>query len=359
MLFDQKKQALIQSQLTLRAIIWDVAGSKQAADIQHIEHTNTTKEILKAQPKKAHSNIEHETAKLDRELELFAVKKIFVGQSGGKKAEQKYLQTARDSKAVYQDMKQQLHQLKIAMKEAVLVTDDSCLAYEVYYAQPANALLPIYKRKPGMAVVFYEDMDRQEEAAADFIVQGFEEIGIQFFDRVQKRRNGLPWNILYTKRTCVREITMADLDELYEIYQAPNMTDYIEPLYEREMEEAYTKSYIQSMYYYYGYGMWVVQDKKTGKLIGRAGIEHRDQDDEVWMELGYVIRKEYQNQGYATEVCMAVLDYAKQELKIDEMHCFIYQDNQASIQVANKLGFVCVGNMENGTQDTLHFLKKL
>lgn len=171
--------------------------------------------------------------------------------------------------------------------EALLVTQDAGMAKYV-------SGLWEEKRKSGMAVVFYECASGQADTPADLIALGFEEIGVQFLDRVQKRKNGLPWNILYTKRTCVREITMEDLDELYVIYEGEGITDFTEPLFERKKEEEYTRNYIQYMYYYYGYGMWVVQDRQSGKLLGRAGIERRQTQTGTVMELGYLIRAEEQ-----------------------------------------------------------------
>ena len=190
-------------------------------------------------------------------------------------------------------------------------------------------------------------------------VLGFEEIGIQFLDRVLKRRNGVPWNILYTERTMVREITLDDLDELYALYDGEGITDYTEPLYERQKEEAYTSSYIAYMYYYYGYGMWIVRDRKTGALVGRAGIEHRDIGNEVLMELGYLIGKQYQKKGYATEVCEAILAYAKEEIGINELHCFIHPDNHASLHLAKKLGFQMAETFDSEKEEFMHLRMNL
>lgn len=83
--------------------------------------------------------------------------------------------------------------------------------------------------------------------------------------------------------------------------------------------------------------MWVVCDTKTGALIGRAGIEHREVEGEVCMELGYVIGTAYQRQGYATEVCASIVAYAKEELEIEQLHCFIHPNNKGSLRVAQKL----------------------
>ena len=58
------------------------------------------------------------------------------------------------------------------------------------------------------------------------------------------------------------------------MYAEPGMTDYMEGLYEYEEELEYQKAYIENMYRFYGYGIWLVFEKKTGTLIGRAGVEH-------------------------------------------------------------------------------------
>lgn len=302
-------QELIRAQLTLRAIVWD---------IREIEDT-----LWK---------------RLEQEAELYRIKIIHMRE----------LAEERDCAKKYKRIIEYLKKPGIEENQALLVTEDDQLSDRICSR----------KTSCGMGVVYYEKADSRQDVAADMIVLGFEETGIQFFDRIQKRRNHLPWNILYTERTCVREITMEDLDELYELYQGDGITDYTEPLFERQEEEVYTKSYIEYMYYYYGYGMWIVRDRKNGALIGRAGIEHREGNAEVFTELGYVIGSDYQNKGYATEVCQAILDYAKEEAGMDQIHCFIHPQNHASLHLAKKLGFEIVEDIQKPQTDLLHFRKR-
>ena len=87
----------------------------------------------------------------------------------------------------------------------------------------------------------------------------------------------------------MRELELSDLDALFSMYAEPGMTDYMEGLYEYEEELEYQKAYIENMYRFYGYGMWLVFEKKTGTLIGRAGVEHREELNGD-MELGYAIK---------------------------------------------------------------------
>ena len=99
------------------------------------------------------------------------------------------------------------------------------------------------------------------------------------------------------------------------------------------------------MYRYFGYGMWLVFDKVTGKLIGRAGLEHREFEEErgIELELGYLFAPEYQHKGYATEVCEQIIAYAKENTQFEELNCYINSQNIASIKLAERLGFIFLG----------------
>lgn len=178
---------------------------------------------------------------------------------------------------------------------------------------------------------------------ADMVVEGFEEVDMIFLQRVYERHFNIPWTILETKRCVVRELELSDLDALFSMYAEPGMTDYMEGLYEYEEELEYQKAYIENMYRFYGYGMWLVFEKKTGTLIGRAGLEHREELNGE-MELGYAIRTSFQHQGYAYEVCQAIVEYAKEELQASLLHCLIEKGNNISEKLAQKLGFSYCGD---------------
>lgn len=77
------------------------------------------------------------------------------------------------------------------------------------------------------------------------------------------------------------------------------------------------------------------------------------------MELGYIIGREYQNQGYATEVCQAVMEYAAKELQMAELHCMIHPQNYASRRVARRLGFTLRDAQMYNAEGLLHYHKLL
>ena len=57
------------------------------------------------------------------------------------------------------------------------------------------------------------------------------------------------------------------------------------------------------------------------------------------IELGYLIDEPFRGKGYACEACRAILEYAFQELELDCVYARIDEKNEASICLAQKLGF--------------------
>ncbi len=220
--------------------------------------------------------------------------------------------------------------------------------------------------KAGMAHIRYlppqaearEQRDAGQEVlygTADLCAEGFEEVGFSYLVHVYERHHGIPWTILETERCVVKEFSLAYLDALFELYAGEGMTDYMEPLFEYEKEKEYQKAYIEHVYRFYGYGTWIVCRKDSGKLIGRVGIEHREELSGE-PELGYAVGVPYQGQGYATEVCRAVLSYAKEELGMRKMNCLIEPGNDISFQLASKLGFARAGTMRAGGKEMERYI---
>lgn len=179
----------------------------------------------------------------------------------------------------------------------------------------------------------------EPQCGTRYAVESLAELDIEYLERVRRRYNHIPWDIGETDRCLIRELSLADLPALYELYDKPGMTDFVEPLYDYETELEYQKAYIENMYDFYEYGMWLVFSKETGKLIGRAGLEHN--------EMGYMIAPEFQNLGYATEVCRFIVDYARKNTDFEELYCRIDEKNVASVRLAKRLGFVRNGQIGN------------
>lgn len=202
----------------------------------------------------------------------------------------------------------------------------------------------------------------EENKGADFAdipyaVEGFKGVDVAFLDEIYRRFKGIPWTILETGRLLVRETTEEDLDALYEVYADPSISLYTENLYEdRDEERAYIRDYIKHVYAFCGYGIWSVIHKESGKLIGRAGLACREGYETP--ELGYVIGVSYQRQGYATEVCRAIMEYAGERLGFPKIRAVFEPENLASAKLCEKLGFIEEGQVQLDGKNMLQYVYK-
>lgn len=176
---------------------------------------------------------------------------------------------------------------------------------------------------------------------SDYICEELDALSDEYIELVYCRFNRLPYKVLITERTYLREMCETDLESLYELYSYDGMTDFVEPLYERDKELEFTKNYIDNMYRFFNYGLWLVFRKEDDRLIGRIGLENREIDGKNEVELGYMIGTIFQRQGYAYECCSEVLKYAfdKNKLGIERIMLCTDPANTASAQLAKKLGF--------------------
>lgn len=216
---------------------------------------------------------------------------------------------------------------------ALYVTDD-----EGCFSRLFAAGLPV--------IVYLHEGNREADfRQAAYAIENLSEIEYQSLELAYRRLSGLPWDILETERCRVRETTVEDVDSFYEIYREPSITYYMEGLFEDiEEERAYIRDYIRNVYGFYGYGMWTVLEKTGGEVIGRAGIVWREGCDIP--ELGFVIALPWQRQGYAYEVCRAILAYGHKELGFDSVQALIMAGNTASRELCRKLGFVYLEDVE-------------
>lgn len=220
----------------------------------------------------------------------------------------------------------------INAEETLVITDDP---------QTAEQLLNDGKY---VLILYHEKNKNQNFPSARYAIEDLFSLEYSSYEQVFKRLAGLPLDILETKRIRVRESTLEDVDEFYRIYCNPAITYYMEDLFQdKEAELAYMKSYIDQIYGFYGYGLWTVLAKETGQVIGRAGLSVREGYE--LPELGYVIDVHYQKQGYAYEVCEAILQYAREELEFDKVQALIDERNVASLRLIEKLGFIFERNV--------------
>lgn len=206
--------------------------------------------------------------------------------------------------------------------------------------------------------LFHENNKEQQFPQAVYAVEDVDQLECSSYEEAYRRLAGLPWDILETKRLKVRESTVEDVEDFYHIYEEPSITYYMENLFtEREEEKAYMKAYIKQIYGFYGFGLWTVIKKENGQVIGRAGLSVREGYD--LPELGFVIDAGQQHKGYGYEVCNAILDYARDELKFSGIQALVEKENKASVCLLKKLGFFYDRHTVENGHNYLVFVKKI
>jgi RimJ/RimL family protein N-acetyltransferase len=93
-----------------------------------------------------------------------------------------------------------------------------------------------------------------------------------------------------------------------------------------------------------GYGYWAAERREDGAYLGQIGFADfkRDMNPSIEgiPEMGWILARQAQGQGYATEAVLAALDWADEALGGGEIVAIISHDNTASIRIAEKGGFV-------------------
>ena len=96
-----------------------------------------------------------------------------------------------------------------------------------------------------------------------------------------------------------------------------------------------------------GFGGWAVERKGDGRLIGSAALftGWRDLQPEFGEEpeMGWIFAAEVHGQGFASEACRAVLNWAEANLDPTPIWAIIAPANEPSFRLAERLGFERIG----------------
>lgn len=195
-------------------------------------------------------------------------------------------------------------------------------------------------RKAGCPTVGYLHAGNQDAAFADcpYLLSEPQWVDADSYHKIYERLMGLPWTILTTDRLVIREMTVEDLDALYDLYDE-EARRFMTPLRDdRDVERAELASYIDKVYGLFGYGYWAIVLRDGGDVIGRMGFAaYEDTDGRT--PFGYVIHKDYRRQGYAFESASAILTYARDVLQLSHISAEVHEDNLPSIHFLKRLGF--------------------
>jgi RimJ/RimL family protein N-acetyltransferase len=149
---------------------------------------------------------------------------------------------------------------------------------------------------------------------------------------------------LETERLILRWFREDDFPDLFAIASDPEVMKFLGGQTLSEIDAWKNMAANMGHWYFRGYGVWGVEEKSTGKLIGRIGF----MNPEGWpgFELGWTLAREHWGKGYATEGARRALEYGFTELDRDHVISCIAPANINSIKVAERLGEKVEGETE-------------
>ena len=140
-----------------------------------------------------------------------------------------------------------------------------------------------------------------------------------------------------TERLILRGFEEEDLDVYAEMCNDPEVMRYIGHGKTLSRVESWRNmAMIIGHWYLRGYGLWAVEERQTGEMIGRIGCWK----PEGWIgfEVGWMLRKAFWGKGFATEAAKAAMDYAFINLHQSRVISLILPENLASQRLALRLG---------------------
>lgn len=140
-----------------------------------------------------------------------------------------------------------------------------------------------------------------------------------------------------TERLLLREMNEGDYLDLCKILQDKDvMYAYDGPFSDEEVQQWLDNQ--KERYRRNEFGLLALVLKDTNEMIGQCGLTLQEYKNEQVLEIGYLLKKEFWGNGYATEAAKACKEYAFQTLKVNEVFSIIRDTNIASQQVAIRNG---------------------
>lgn len=160
--------------------------------------------------------------------------------------------------------------------------------------------------------------------------------------KVWHRYHHIPLTIGKTKRLFIRELSVSDIPALFDLYQNPSVTRYIEKMDDLAAETDKITAYITTVYPFYDYGQWGIFCTKSNRLLGKIGIEQKSYPglSSPFYEVSYMLGFPFWHKGYAAESLEFIIQYAKKELCLPSLTAIIDVQNTPSLKLAKKTGFI-------------------
>ena len=153
------------------------------------------------------------------------------------------------------------------------------------------------------------------------------------------------FNNIETERLFLKNISIDDRDFIFSQFSDDVVNRYLfdcEPV--TNMEEAdeiitfFTQQPEPRLH-----RRWIMVRKSDGMKMGTCGYNGWNLTD-CTFEVGYDMKEEFWRNGYMKEAIKEIIALAREEMHIKEINACISIDNERSIRLVEKLGFVLSGS---------------
>ena len=163
-----------------------------------------------------------------------------------------------------------------------------------------------------------------------------DELDFEHLKKIFCHQKDIPYVIAECDEFFIREEKESDLQFIYDLYEDDECKKYLESLPDMSSVNPSERYHsVKDSYMLLGYGMWVIEEKGTGKIIGRAGFEYYDDNT---VSLGFMISKENRGKGLAMQAAQLCIQYLYKTLIGTKIVAKCHHDNTASIHILESLG---------------------
>lgn len=152
---------------------------------------------------------------------------------------------------------------------------------------------------------------------------------------------------LETERLVLRPFTADDLDGIHAVLGDAEIMEYYPAPFTREQSQRWIEWNL-GHYRDRGHGLWVLESKDTGELVGDCGLIPQTVDGRREVEVGWHVRRDQQRKGLATEAARECVRYAFEEMGLTRLISLIRPENLPSRRVAEKLGMTVEKETSHG-----------
>jgi RimJ/RimL family protein N-acetyltransferase len=143
--------------------------------------------------------------------------------------------------------------------------------------------------------------------------------------------------ILETSRLALREFVPADADALKRVIGDPITMRYYPFPFDRTAVVRWIERN-RKRYEDHGHGLWAMDLRSSGEMIGDCGITLQEVGGEWMPEVGYHLRRDMWGQGLATEAAVACRDHSFRSWDYEFLISLIRPENEPSRRVAQRNG---------------------